>query len=530
MIAGTRFILYITRFTGVLLLMTLFVSPLQAQNDCEAVGRVQMPIDTNEFSLVQAFGVRSVRHEGRFHTGEDWQKGKDNTAGSPVQAIANGKVTFSSENGWGADGGVVILEHRLPDDTIFYTQYGHLAATGANPLPAQLACVSVGDVIGVIGDVRPAPHLHFEVRTENPTLPGPGYMREIPYSEGWRNPGDFITRLQAAAHPAHLWNLTVENDRGTTALVAPPFLLNDDSLLYLTGRILRRVTADGRILWRQTLEKDAVSINGTQGETLLIYTDGTVEVVNPEEGVSGETWRLDATFSGAPINAGDWLIFPADGNQLVAVDETRRNILWRLDDVPHFVRWFIAGSGTNFTIALLSEQDEVVYISGSGGLIGRAQLETQADFGATPEGDLLVYTRGGLWTVDITGKWTAAMRNAPPGNDNSAILRTERRTYLYDGNILTAFNLSEQPLWQLPLSSISGRSELRQYGTILLLLSSGGSITAINDAGTRCNQIMLPGDDNAILWHNLDDDSETLRIAVGRTIVGIDWQEFTAAC
>ncbi|MGB1288750.1 MAG: peptidoglycan DD-metalloendopeptidase family protein, partial [Aggregatilineales bacterium] len=341
-------------------MMSVFALPAIAQTDCETVSSVQMPIDTDTFTLVQDFAVRSVRHEGRFHIGEDWYAGRGNTAGQPVQAVANGRVTFSSENGWGADGGVVILEHILPDERVFYTQYGHLSATAAMPFPARLACVSAGDIIGVVGDVRPAPHLHFEVRVDNPASPGPGYLRENPYSAGWRNPGAFITGLQTASHSAYLWQVTVENDNSTAGLSASPFLFNDDSLLYLTGRILRRITPDGRILWRQNLEKDAVSITGIAGETHLTYSDGTMELVDAEDGVTDEVWRIDATFTGAPIIAGGWLLFPSENNQLIAIDETRRNILWTLDDVPPVIRSQIVGEGVNFTIALLTQSQEML--------------------------------------------------------------------------------------------------------------------------------------------------------------------------
>ncbi|HRF95384.1 MAG TPA: hypothetical protein PLZ51_09315, partial [Aggregatilineales bacterium] len=71
-------------------------------------------------------------------------------------------------------------------------------------LPSRLSCVRAGDIIAVIGDARPAPHLHFEIRVFVPGSdvnpgdnPGPGYTREHPFELGYRQPMPYITNLQA---------------------------------------------------------------------------------------------------------------------------------------------------------------------------------------------------------------------------------------------------------------------------------------------------------------------------------------------
>ncbi|RMG85576.1 MAG: M23 family metallopeptidase, partial [Chloroflexi bacterium] len=127
------------------------------QNECGIVERISHPIDTETWRLVQSFSAASPRHQGRFHTGEDWYGGRGMSAGSPVRAIANGRVTYSSPSGWGRDGGVIIIEHTFPDGSIAYSQYGHLGEGGIDSFPPRLSCVEAGQIIGVVGDARPAP-------------------------------------------------------------------------------------------------------------------------------------------------------------------------------------------------------------------------------------------------------------------------------------------------------------------------------------------------------------------------------------
>src|SRR5690606_10682395 len=97
----------------------------QAQTDCGVVDGIGFPVDTSVFALTQDFAVASSRHEGRYHTGEDWYGGYGNSLGQAVRASARGRVTYSSVNGWGRDGGVVILEHTFPDGNVYHTVYGH---------------------------------------------------------------------------------------------------------------------------------------------------------------------------------------------------------------------------------------------------------------------------------------------------------------------------------------------------------------------------------------------------------------------
>ncbi len=160
---------------------------------CPVVERVRFPVDPQAFRIVQGYAVPNVRHHGRYHTGEDWfGRTASDTLGQPVHAIANGRVTYAYPLGWGRDGGVVILEHLMPDGTVYYSQYGHLRESDSVKFPLPFTCVEEGAVLGVIGDARPAPHLHFEIRTGGRDLTGPGYTWVHPDHDIYTNPSAFV--------------------------------------------------------------------------------------------------------------------------------------------------------------------------------------------------------------------------------------------------------------------------------------------------------------------------------------------------
>lgn len=104
---------------------------------------------------------------GAWHTGEDWNGtgGGDTDLGDPVYAVAHGRVVASGHYtpSWG---NIVLIEHRLPDGYLVWSQYAHVR----DRFVAAGDIVSRGQQIGTIGkgdqDRWPA-HLHFEIRTQD---------------------------------------------------------------------------------------------------------------------------------------------------------------------------------------------------------------------------------------------------------------------------------------------------------------------------------------------------------------------------
>jgi murein DD-endopeptidase MepM/ murein hydrolase activator NlpD len=105
--------------------------------------------------LTDGFGGRSNPFGGgsfEFHTGQDiatlW--------GTPVQAAANGKVSFAGwQNGYGQ---IVIIDHGGG----LTTRYGHLSHVDV----VEGQKIARGDMLGRVGSTgrSTGPHLHYEVR------------------------------------------------------------------------------------------------------------------------------------------------------------------------------------------------------------------------------------------------------------------------------------------------------------------------------------------------------------------------------
>ena len=516
-----------TKYCGIWLLITLLLGGAlaSAQTDCGTADRLDFPIDRNQFTMVQGYAVPSVRHQGRFHTGEDWYGGRDVSAGMLVRAIAAGRVTYSNPTAWGRDGGVVIIEHTFTDGSMVYSMFGHINDVGA-AFPQQFGCVNIGDVIGSIADgVRPAPHLHFEIRTANGDTPGQGYIRETPDVVGNLSPSAFILNQQTWLRPSHVFHTAVPE-----GITEKPVRLRDGSLLYLDSTsTLRRALPDGRVLWRNRLEVPAVSVSAWQGQSVLAYADGTFQVIDVETGDLGERWRVsDFAPTGAPFELSGYLVFPEANNRLTAIDETRRNVVWRIDDVPPFVRTFVANEGVNAIIGLLTEDKEVLQIAGSGVIVSRTQIRHPADFADNTVGDLLVYSWGGLYSVGIDSVWRDVF-SVPHGGQLGAVWRGDGGMLLFDGAILTAYDNTNTLLWQTAIPDVIGWVSLERYNGIVALISTGGTIAAIGESGTICNQAQVAPQRSHFLWQELGEDG-VWRFAIANHLIGLEWGRFTQGC
>ncbi|MBN8619477.1 MAG: peptidoglycan DD-metalloendopeptidase family protein, partial [Anaerolineae bacterium] len=298
---------------------------LRAQAQCGVVTGVSFPVDRSVFQLVQDYAVPSARHQGRYHTGEDYYAGPGQSFGQPVRVIADGRVTYSSPIGWGRDGGVVIVEHTMPDGTLVYSLYGHMIPTDTYPFPERYRCLRAGDVVGAIGDARPAPHIHFEIRTTGPDIPGPGYSIQPPAELGWLQPSRFILNWQTWLLSAHRWHVQLPEDN---RLVTPPLILDDGSMLLASRDRLRYASADGRILWRIILDQTPVALTLVDRRPVVVYPNGNLQFINLDASL-GERWSVSVPLQSPALPFADRLLFHSADDTLLALTPDRRQIAWQ---------------------------------------------------------------------------------------------------------------------------------------------------------------------------------------------------------
>lgn len=500
----------------------------QAQDQCGTVDSIAYPIDTNAFQLGQDFGTASPRHQGRFHTGEDWFAGYGATRGQPVRAIADGLVTFSGPNAWGVDGGVVILRHTLPDGDFIFSQYGHIEQSDSVAFPPRLSCVEAGQIIGVIADARPSPHLHFEVRVlteDNPTIadnPGPGYTRENPLDIGWRRPMKTLTNLQAQLSRAYLWH----GDLTSSERFAPPLVLNDNSVFLIDGDRLRRLTWDGRQFWRTTIDQNAISVHGFQAQSFVTFADGTVTRVDLDDGSLDESWQLSIEPDMPPLLVGDRPVYHTRANTLAMVSEDQREVLWQASGVPRYTR-----SAVSDRLIGVATADRILVFDHNGTQLDAANLTDGAALAAHADGSLIAYTQGGLWKIDPNGQWSILLDNAPPGGQNTAVtVLPDGQIFVTDGQQVTAYDAAGIAAWQAQLPrTVTGDLTINVVADSLLITGSGGEIVAVRTVGGICGFTNIYGTGRTPMWSQLGDDG-TLRISLGDQIIGFDWERFAPGC
>jgi murein DD-endopeptidase MepM/ murein hydrolase activator NlpD len=180
---------------------------------CGLVDYFDFPLDPPDARNVrggQDFAVYRERYNG-IHTGEDWWYGSVSSLGMPVYSIGYGQVSYAHTYGWGRDLGTLVIRHVLQSGRTIYSFYGHL---DPDSLDLRLGdCVTRGQLVGLIGDPRSAPHLHFEIRSVFANQPGPGYWSTDPERAGWFPPSRTIEESRLAISPGLVWWHDFDADR-----------------------------------------------------------------------------------------------------------------------------------------------------------------------------------------------------------------------------------------------------------------------------------------------------------------------------
>jgi len=346
------------------------------------------------------FGVYRERYQGN-HTGEDWGLQDRQNYGAPVYALGHGMVTYAQPRGWGRDGGVVIVQHVLPDWSRVLSFYGHL-----DPGSFEIRggdCVQRGDVVGRIGDRQ---HLHFEIRVHMPEQPGPGYWSVDPSLAGWKPPSKFILEQRVRYAPGVGWmdDTDVQSREGLGMLADGTFVvIEEDELVGLNP-------VDGDLSWRYLLSND-VSASAIDVDGDLVYLANRAAVLEAflPAGDGGENnpinsvdplepqWRIDFDDLGPlkliPLDGGGVLL-SLDGKMYAVSREGE--LLWELEAVRLVSDWAMDDERLIFSSA---GDQPTLWMVEDGTL-----TELAAGVGGRPvdAGDeVYVYDQAGVYRVDL---------------------------------------------------------------------------------------------------------------------------------
>jgi murein DD-endopeptidase MepM/ murein hydrolase activator NlpD len=416
----------------------------QSGAPCGVVDTFDFPIGPPDARLA-AYGGRDFgvfrQGYGGYHTGEDWWgPSRGSTFGAPVHSIGHGVVTYAAPLGWGADQGVVIVRHALPDGNSILSMYGHL-----DPPSIELNvgdCVVRGEQVGQIGDPRSPPHLHFEIRTHLPTSPGPGYWPDDPTLAGWEPPSQYIWDYRITASPGVQWTrpFVAENTMGLGMIDRDTFAAVEDRQLIGINII------DGSSRWSRPVPINVVDAM-LDAERSVIYT--------------AEAFGLIEAFRAPDLD---------DGSAAATVSEAALESMWRvkLDAVRFPTLMPLPGGGV-----VVSSRRKLIGVSSVGELLWEHEAAGRVFDWALGEDLLIVSTIGrdnSLWAISESGPiaWAAQKSGRP--------LVVGDQVYVYDAEgiyLLNPETLAAELLYALPYGSL--------WLSDMIALPDGGLLVAHTD-------------------------------------------------
>jgi hypothetical protein len=204
---------------GILLFTIFAVGPKVLKAQCGPFSNGEVPDATSGFrhplnAAEVSPGWKFVDRATGYTCGAVWHPGRDINAGSgdtdlgtPVYAVANGKVVYANGSSWGG----VVIQHDYRGVT-YYSQYGHVKGI-------RVACgqnVSKGQQIAEIGKIgATSAHLHFEIREadhRNPRVGSdfPCYQSLANVHNWYENPVPFtLTHGSYSSTTAYVWRFNV---------------------------------------------------------------------------------------------------------------------------------------------------------------------------------------------------------------------------------------------------------------------------------------------------------------------------------
>lgn len=348
------------------------------------------------------------RYDG-YHAGEDWRVG-GSSFGEPVYSIAHGLVTYAQPLGWGADKGVVIVEHTFRDRRRVLSFYGHLDPPSVVIRAGQ--CVVRGDQIGAVGDPRTRPHLHFEIRVHLPDTPGPGYWPSDPRRAGWRPPSATIWNERITVLPGVAWTRL-----SAAGFERPIGLMGDQVLVVSDGDLLSLDRTDGARSWSYPMaETVGNALLDTQGELVYVArAGGVIEAFRASELAEALSeipveplWRLElrsaASQDLAPLPGGGLVASSRSGTVAIS---TSGSVLWNGGPNSGIVDWAHSGE------ALVLVAVDGVWVADAGG--STQWSDSVRGEHVVASGQPYVYAEDGVYRLDKERQSVELLLGLPSG-------------------------------------------------------------------------------------------------------------------
>lgn len=464
---------------------------------CGVVDALVYPVSLGDtlYSGYDDFGIYRARFTG-YHTGFDMAFGQ---RGTPVAAMAKGRVTYSNPLGWGTEQGVVILEHIMPNGSQAFSVYGHMEELRGNTFPLVGTCVDAGDIIGSVGaPSRGRPHLHFEIRTFLASDGGPGYSPLSPLSQGWLNPLDFIHLWQTQIATNTLFAITF--DRAPTL---PPVALDSGLIMGVRGRTISAYTLNTSLqvntpTWSVDTLGQVIHLAALSGGRVVAYTNRGQVVALTSEGRYINVWNVLAQ----PIRfrvVNEQLIFATDSG--IAAYSITGDLIWQTTIWESDTR--VSDIETNGDqMLVVSHRDEGVYLhllSASGTPLTSAPLQHDPAVSFTRyDHSWRVLDGQTLYHLDAEGMYPLAQLDYPSGVRAQMAVDAQGVMYLYpddDGASLSILEADGTLRWSkrypvlmnndAPLVGVGS-------GCVLYTLDPNGTLHLFNvQNGDELNSLQL---------------------------------------
>ncbi|MGD9093929.1 MAG: peptidoglycan DD-metalloendopeptidase family protein, partial [Anaerolineales bacterium] len=375
----------------------------QGNAPCGIVDWLDFPLDPPDAENAiggSDFGIYRRRYD-KFHAGEDWRL-ENRSFGESVYSIGHGVVTYAEPLGWGADKGVVIVEHRFSEGDSILSFYGHLDPPSIVLRPGD--CVARGDRVGRIGRPRGSPHLHFEIRSHMPVSPGPGYWSVDPAQAGWRPPSQYIWDFRIGLQPGVEWALSL----GSYRIEGLGLMERDDTYVVLRDQELIGIHVDdGTLRWSLPISETNAALDVTGGSFYVANQFGRVagfdlnQILGDRQFGQIETpvkpdWKIEIDSIGIPA-----LVPSPGGGVIMAVHDDLFGIspdgtaLWERLSIDPIHDWMLIGGELFFTSR--GETNTVWKVGDN----GPEKLYSGVSGHLVASGDqLFVYERNGIYRLN----------------------------------------------------------------------------------------------------------------------------------